>query len=415
MLKGNEIRNRRGSQVRKSGVNGEDIKGKNGSKDKEKGSAAGGNAGTTINSADKGLERLRRSQTTLDAAKVEAQRTLAPILERMKQSRRIKSAEKVLKRMTAILEYPMRMRTALEKGDLTEVVSIYQRVQAVPTSSSSLRIMHKIKESAAVVVTELKKQCFTQLMSPSANYSTLLRYGKIWQDLEGDGSYYELLRQCMIRQVLHFVERIKELRDKFCADCADANDRGLEQNLLRRSPFLAVSGNNLSGDRESISNLVRRHADNNSSRRRISTKHMSSSAGENGEGGGRSRTHSENVLGGAWGDSDAMNFREDRDEFALEDEHSDGDWLEEDDDDDDFIDGDMDDLDFLDDISPRKKSLTFNDELNANSTDDQDSGRPVRRGSQDINHSILLCALARQVYVEAMVDLLAKWFPCMFR
>ncbi len=56
-----------------------------------------------ISSADKGLERLRRSQTTLDAAKVEAQRTLAPILERMKQSRRIKSAEKVLKRMTAIL------------------------------------------------------------------------------------------------------------------------------------------------------------------------------------------------------------------------------------------------------------------------------------------------------------------------
>jgi len=75
------------------------------------------NANTKTMSADKGLERLRRSQTTLDAAKVEAQRTLAPILERMKQARRIKSAEKVLKRMTAILEYPMRMRTALEKGE----------------------------------------------------------------------------------------------------------------------------------------------------------------------------------------------------------------------------------------------------------------------------------------------------------
>jgi hypothetical protein len=75
----------------------------------------------------------------------------------------------------------------------------------------------------------------------------------------------------------------------------------------------------------------------------------------------------------------------------------------------------MEDLDFLDDVSPRKKSLTFNDELNADSADDQDNSRPVRRGSQDINHSILLCALARQVYVEAMVDLLAKWFPCMFR
>lgn len=80
-------------------------------------SGANPSANTKTMSADKGLERLRRSQTTLDAAKVEAQRTLAPILERMKQARRIKSAEKVLKRMTAILEYPMRMRTALEKGE----------------------------------------------------------------------------------------------------------------------------------------------------------------------------------------------------------------------------------------------------------------------------------------------------------
>ena len=45
---------------------------------------------------DKGMEKLKHSQATLDAAKVEAQRTLAPILERMKQSRRIRSAEKVV-------------------------------------------------------------------------------------------------------------------------------------------------------------------------------------------------------------------------------------------------------------------------------------------------------------------------------
>jgi len=111
--------------------------------------------------------------------------------------------------------------------------------QAVPTSSSSLRIMHKIKEAANLVITDLKKQCYSVLLSPTANYATLLRYGKIMSDLDGEGAYLELLRQCMIRQILHFVESVKNIRDKFCADCADANDKGLEQNLLRRSPFLA--------------------------------------------------------------------------------------------------------------------------------------------------------------------------------
>ena len=111
--------------------------------------------------------------------------------------------------------------------------------QAVPTSSSSLRIMHKIKEAANLVITDLKKQCYSVLLSPTANYATLLRYGKIMSDLDGEGAYLELLRQCMIRQILHFVESVKSIRDKFCADCADANDNGLEQNLLRRSPFLA--------------------------------------------------------------------------------------------------------------------------------------------------------------------------------
>jgi len=47
--------------------------------------------------------------------------------------------------------------------------------------------------------------------------------------------------------------------------------------------------------------------------------------------------------------------------------------------------------------------------------ENSNSRAAVRRGSADINHSVLLCALVRQGYVEAMVDLLAKWFPCMFR
>ena len=75
----------------------------------------------TLIDADKGLERLKNSKATLDGAKIEAQRTLAPILDNMRRSRRIKSAELVLKKMTGILEYPIRMRQSLERGDLDEV------------------------------------------------------------------------------------------------------------------------------------------------------------------------------------------------------------------------------------------------------------------------------------------------------
>ena len=75
----------------------------------------------TLIDADKGLERLKNSKATLDGAKIEAQRTLAPILDNMRKSRRIKSAELVLKKMTGILEYPIRMRQSLERGDLDEV------------------------------------------------------------------------------------------------------------------------------------------------------------------------------------------------------------------------------------------------------------------------------------------------------
>lgn len=52
---------------------------------------------TKIVPIDKFMENFKRAQGTLELAKVEAKNTLAPILERMKRVREIKSAEKVLK------------------------------------------------------------------------------------------------------------------------------------------------------------------------------------------------------------------------------------------------------------------------------------------------------------------------------
>lgn len=130
-------------------------------------------------------------------------------------------------------------------------------------------------------------------------------------------------------------------------------------------------------------------------------------------------------------------MQEDRDEFEVDRSDSEDDWLDDEADfEEEFLDGDMDDLAFLDDLSPsggsapptggrpKRRSLTFSDELlgSDKTTSESDSAAVaqaaggVRRNSRGgVNHSVLLCALVRQGCVEAMVDLLAKWFPCMFR
>ena len=147
----------------------------------------------------------------------------------------------VLRRMTGVLEYPSRMRAALERGDLAEVVATYRRVQTLPTSAS-LKIVLRVKEAAEEVISELKQLCLTQLLSPAQNYNTLLKCGRIWLELEGASSYAEIMRHCFIRQLLHFTDLIRTAKERFCADCADANDKGLEQSLMQRSPFLFGGG-----------------------------------------------------------------------------------------------------------------------------------------------------------------------------
>jgi hypothetical protein len=91
--------------------------------------AAAGGAGNSssrasiISSAtlESGETKLIRAEKSLDNAKTEAQSTLAPILERMRRGRRIRSTEQVLKRLSATLEYPHKMSVALENNDYDEV------------------------------------------------------------------------------------------------------------------------------------------------------------------------------------------------------------------------------------------------------------------------------------------------------
>ena len=99
-----------------------------------------------ITGAQRGELKLKEAQISLDAAKGEAQSTLAPILERMKRSRMMRSAEAAIKRLSATLEFPHAMRNCLQKGELEECCALYAKVLSI-NASTSLKIVHRVKES----------------------------------------------------------------------------------------------------------------------------------------------------------------------------------------------------------------------------------------------------------------------------
>ena len=55
-------------------------------------------------------------------------RYLAPILERMKRSRMIRSADQVVKRISTTLEYPSQMLNCLNNNNYDECCKIYNIV-----------------------------------------------------------------------------------------------------------------------------------------------------------------------------------------------------------------------------------------------------------------------------------------------
>lgn len=190
---------------------------------------------------DKGEEKLKRAKRTLDQAKIEAQNTLAPILERMKHSRKIKNAEKVLKRMSHLLEYPYKMRQALNRGDLSEVVAFYHRVQTT-APGNALRITNRVKEAAENVIRDLKRQCYQVLLSTNRDYMTLLRHGKLVLDLDGPAAYMNILRRCFLRQIAHVVTTVVQLKKKFVAEVMDAYKNGQDLNLIRQNAIVRDVG-----------------------------------------------------------------------------------------------------------------------------------------------------------------------------
>ena len=165
--------------------------------------------------------RLIRAQECLKVAKADAERALAPIMASMKKNRRIRNADQVLRRLASTLEYPHKMRQALDKGNLEDVISIYQRVQALP-ANSSLRILGRVKESSESVAVDLKNICIEKLNTANASFKELLRHAKILEDMDGIQSFVDHVKQSFQVQLNHFHNLIDKLFEEFVTDAIAA-------------------------------------------------------------------------------------------------------------------------------------------------------------------------------------------------
>jgi hypothetical protein len=164
------------------------------------------NPSMTSSLLESGEAKLMRAEKSLDKAKSEAQSTLAPILERMRKGRRIRSTEQVLKRLAATLEYPHKMQLALENNDYDEVINIYTRVSSLQTSSTSLKILQRVRSNAEAVVMSLKEKCVSSLMCSDPSFATVAKNTKVLQDLlaNNPSAYLPLLKQSFDTQLKNF-------------------------------------------------------------------------------------------------------------------------------------------------------------------------------------------------------------------
>lgn len=344
------------------------------------------------NNGDKGMEKLKKAHITLDVAKVEAKKTLAPILERMKHGREIRSAEKVLRGMSTALEYPFLMKKALDRNDLKDVVTLYQRVQSVP-GNSSLKIIPKIKKAADGVVSELRKICLTQLFNPSFNYVEINKHAQILLELDGPSYYAQVVRMCFIRQLLHFLSLCNDAKLKFMADSVEAFENGQELNILSKNSASVVG----SSDNETVANAVKKFVAS-SRKRSVSLSHDLIKASKRVSAsrtsvmrGSFSHVHIDDI-GVDDGENGHDEFDDDvMDENVIEDSGGIELWIQS-----------------IMSQSSRESPSARRASISPFASSDLDDAK-FR------DYSEILCHMVRKAYCEQIVEIVSRSFPCLFR
>ena len=176
----------------------------------------------SISPKDSGEQMLSRAKMALECARNEATDALKPILDRMRKMRKLKTADQVLRRLTPTLENPHKMRLALTRGDLDEVIAIYIKVQSIPPSTA-LRVVQGVKDSVEVIMGELTQHCCAAMSVAEPDVNILLRCAKIIGELEGDDSYRAQIKQCFASQLAHFNADIDSLMGRFAVDAFAAH------------------------------------------------------------------------------------------------------------------------------------------------------------------------------------------------
>jgi hypothetical protein len=174
--------------------------------------------------AESSEEKLRRAQRGLEVAKSEAQRILSPILQRMERSRKIRTADNVLKTLSAALEHPHRMRTAMDKGDLEEAVAAYKKGCSLSPITYGAKVVELVKGMVDAIAEELKTQCQKTLASPESSDSKLvLRSARVFLELDGDAAYRDVLKTSFNHHLVHFGEVLKTIGRQLTGDTSQVN------------------------------------------------------------------------------------------------------------------------------------------------------------------------------------------------
>ena len=208
------------------------------------GSSPDASAKTSVTGAQRGELKLKQAQISLDAAKEEANSTLAPILERMKRSRMMRSAEQVIKRLSATLEHPHDMRTCLQRGEMEEACAIYAKVLSISTSTS-LRVVQRVKESCHILAVQLRQRCLDVLQRPETSFATLLRHGRVLAQLDGSEAYRSHMRTCFATQLQYMNILFSKLILRFLDEVAEANAYANKLRSERRRQRVKQNRRNL--------------------------------------------------------------------------------------------------------------------------------------------------------------------------
>lgn len=389
------------------------------------------------------MEKLAKAQTRLDEAKIEAKSTLAPILERMRMSREIRSAEKVLRGMASLLEYPHQMKKSLERGELRETIAIYKRIQLIPTTSS-LKIVPKIKTAAESVINDLRKLCYNVILTPNPQYSVVLQHAALLQDLDGPIVYLDILRLSFLRQLSCLLELLKLCKDRFCQESIEAFHKGQEINIVTNNSILAK------GETETIIATIRKFTTDIRLRRRpgvtttrrrrtsFSDSHSPRRTSSRGSFSSESHNNPRGRAGSVGGDrSNNYFYTPDDDATELMSTHGgfgiaenqpvfeDGDDL--------FLPPPDFEEEFMlsPESSPNKSSngaaarrrgslySEFLDRPGGSAQQQQDNLMAVTEGGGNIlanqDYCELFCNIIRKIFAESIVEILSRWFPCLFR